>query len=125
AALLVALVIKTYLVQAFYIPSSSMEQTLLIRDRVLVNKLSYDLHPIHHGDIVVFKRPPNEGGGPEIQDLIKRVIGVPGDTIESRDGHVFVNGTELNEPYTRGLMTDNLPRQVVPAGRYFVMGDNR
>ena len=53
------------------------------------------------------------------------MIGLPNDTIEARDGHVFVNDKELNEPYTRGLLTDNLPRTVVPAGRYFVMGDNR
>ena len=125
AALLVAFVIKTYLVQAFYIPSGSMEQTLNIGDRVLVNKVSYHMHDVHRGDIVVFERPPNEGGSAEIKDLIKRVIGLPGDTIEARDGVVYINDQPLTEPYVHGQATDNLSRRVVPQGRYFVMGDNR
>src|SRR5205814_8900224 len=90
-ALILALLIKQFLVQAFYIPSESMENTLHVGDRVLVNKLSYHLHDVHHGDIVVFKRPPAEAGEPAIKDLIKRVIGLPGDTSESRDGVVYVN----------------------------------
>src|SRR3990170_1908929 len=85
-ALLVAFVIKTFLLQAFYIPSLSMAPTLKINDRVLVNKLSYDLHEIHRGDLVVFESPPNEGS--ETKDLIKRVIGLPGETVESRDGRM-------------------------------------
>src|SRR3954451_7723473 len=75
-ALLVAFVIKTFLLQAFYIPSLSMAPTLKINDRVLVNKLSYDLHPIHRGDVVVFESPPNDGSA--TKDLIKRVVGLPG-----------------------------------------------
>jgi signal peptidase I len=126
AALLVALVIKTFLFQAFFIPSESMEPTLKPGDRVLVNKLSYDLHSIHRGDIVVFKRPPSEAGNPAIKDLIKRVIGLPGDTIEAIDGKVYINGQLHNEPYLpAGTVTTNLPRRVVPPGQYFVMGDNR
>jgi len=121
-----ALVIKTFLFQAFYIPSESMEPTLKPGDRVLVNKLSYDLHHIHRGDIVVFKRPPAEAGNPAIKDLIKRVIGLPGETIEQRGGRVYINGQPLNESYLpAGTSTTNLRRQVVPAGQYFVMGDNR
>ena len=80
----VALLIRTFLVQAFYIPSGSMEPTLKPGDRVLVNKLSYDFHAVHRGDIVVFKRPPNDTSDPSIKDLIKRVIGLPGETIEAR-----------------------------------------
>src|SRR6202011_700092 len=99
AALLVALVIKTFLFQAFYIPSESMEPTLKPGDRVLVNKLSYDFHSIRRGDIVVFKRPPGEAGDPAIKDLIKRVIALPGESIEQRDGNVFINGRQLKEPY--------------------------
>jgi signal peptidase I len=126
AALLVALVIKTFLFQAFYIPSESMEPTLKPGDRVLVNKLSYDVHSIHRGDIVVFKRPPAEAGNPAIKDLIKRVIGLPGDTIEAIDGKVYINGQLQNESYLpAGTVTTNLPRRVVPPGQYFVMGDNR
>jgi signal peptidase I len=136
-ALLVAFVIKTFLLQAFYIPSLSMFPTLKVNDRVLVNKLSYDLHDIHRGDVVVFKSPPNDGSA--TKDLIKRVIGLPGDTVEARDGNIVINGQVLNEPYlprgmeTRGPMcqTDTLPgcqgndKIVVPKDRYFVMGDNR
>ncbi len=126
AALTVAIVVKTFLVQAFYIPSGSMEPTLKPGDRVLVNKLSYDLHSIHRGDIVVFKRPPSEAGDPTIKDLIKRVIGLPGDQIESRDGVVYVNGQLLKEPYLPpGTVTTSLPLTKVAPGMYFVMGDNR
>jgi signal peptidase I len=127
AALAVALVVKTFLFQAFFIPSESMEPTLKPGDRVLVNKLSYHLHPIHRGDIVVFKRPPGEAGDPTIKDLIKRVIGLPGDTIEARaDGRVYINGQPVNEPYLLpGTETTNLPKHVVAPGQYFVMGDNR
>jgi signal peptidase I len=126
AALVVALIIKTFLFQAFYIPSESMEPTLKPNDRVLVNKLSYKLHAIHRGDIVVFKRPPSEAGDPTIKDLIKRVIGLPGDTIEERGGEVFINGQELKEPYLpAGTVTTTLPLQTVGPKQYFVMGDNR
>jgi signal peptidase I len=128
AALIVALVVKTFLLQAFYIPSGSMEPTLKPGDRVLVNKLSYDLHSVHRGDIVVFKRPPSEAGDPTIKDLIKRVIGLPGDRIEGRDGVVYINGTQIKEPYLpAGTVTTSIQPggYTVPAGQYFVMGDNR
>ncbi len=126
AALLVAFVIKTFLFQAFYIPSESMEPTLKPGDRVLVNKVSYDLHSIHRGDIVVFKRPPSEANDPTIKDLIKRVVGLPGDTIEARDGQVYINGQPLKESYLPpGTVTTNLPLQKIGPGQYFVMGDNR
>lgn len=124
-ALVVALVVKTFLIQAFFIPSLSMYSTLDDGDRVLVNKVSYHLHDIHRGDIVVFERPP---GVPDdgIKDLIKRVVGLPGDVLESVDGHVYVNGKQLPEPYLDdGVTTFNLPRTQIPRGRIFVMGDNR
>ncbi len=126
AALVVAIVIKTFLFQAFYIPSESMEPTLKPQDRVLVNKLSYKLHPVHRGDIVVFKRPPSEAGDPTIKDLIKRVVGLPGETIEERDGQVYINGQQLKESYLpAGTVTNTLPPTKVGADQYFVMGDNR
>jgi signal peptidase I len=126
AALLVALVVKTFLFQAFYIPSESMEPTLSPGDRVLVNKLSYHFHPIHRGDIVVFKAPPGEASDPTIKDLIKRVIGLPGDTIEERDGKVWINDKPLNEPYLAAdTPTTSLTKHVVAPGQYFVLGDNR
>lgn len=133
-ALVVALVVKTFLIQAFYIPSASMEPTLEKGDRVLVNKLSYDLHDVRRGDVVVFELPRVAVGPDGIKDLIKRVIGLPGDTIESRDGVVFINDRRLAEPYlaantTTGNPSDGsnpaIPRQVVPEGKVFVMGDNR
>jgi len=125
AALLAALLIKTFLLQAFYIPSDSMNPTLVQRDRVLVNKLSYHFHDVHRGDIVVFKRPPGEND-PKIKDLIKRVIGLPGDTIEGRNGQILIDGRTLNEPYVakNSPMSDFSARKV-PSGHFFVMGDNR
>jgi len=133
-ALVVALVVKTFLFQAFYIPSASMEPTLEKGDRVLVNKLSYDLHDVRRGDVVVFELPPDQVASDGIKDLIKRVIGLPGDTIETRDGVVYVNDRRLDEPYLpKGTRTGDdqngnnpaIDRQVVPDGTVFVMGDNR
>ena len=147
-ALLVAIVIKTFLFQAFYIPSPSMEPTLKVGDRVLVNKLSYKLHDVHRSDIVVFERPPTDiqtvqgcDGQPvtitpptskeEVHDLIKRVVAVGGETVESRAGHIFVNGVQLNETYlaasvlTPTFDTFSAPCIRVPKGDVFVLGDNR
>jgi signal peptidase I len=125
-ALVIALLVKTFLLQAFYIPSSSMEPTLKIGDRVLVNKLSYHMHDIHQGDIVVFERPPGVSETAAIKDLIKRVIALPGQTVEARSGTVYVNGKALAETYLpSGTTTTNLPRQKVPAHHIWVMGDNR
>jgi signal peptidase I len=125
AALIIAIVIKTFLFQAFYIPSASMDPTLKVDDRVLVNKLSYHLHSVHRGDIVVFKAPPEERTE-KIKDLVKRVIGLPGNTIEARDGQVYIDDRRLKEPYLpKGMRTEDLPKTVVPAGHYFMMGDNR
>ena len=124
AALLAALVIKTYLLQAFYIPSPSMEPTLEIQDRVLVNKLSYRLHEVHRGDVLVFERPPNDLG--VIRDLIKRVVALPGETVEGRDGSVYVNGKRLAEPYLpRGTVTGQFGPEQIPPDHIWVMGDNR
>jgi signal peptidase I len=133
-ALVVALVVKTFLFQAFYIPSGSMEPTLEKGDRVLVNKLSYDLHDVHRGDVVVFELDPAEVGADGIKDLIKRVIGLPGDVIETRDGVVYINDSPLEEPYlTDGTKTGDptdgqnpsIERQTVPDGHVYVLGDNR
>ena len=138
-ALIVALIIKTFLIQAFYIPSGSMETTLDIGDRVLVNKLSYRVHDVNRGDLVVFEA--NEGAGDcgqpvsdaaatasesGIKDLIKRVIGLPGDTVEGRDGQLLVNGRLLVEPYLdEGVTTGDFAAVEIPEGCIWVMGDNR
>jgi hypothetical protein len=109
SALLIALLIKTFLFQAFYIPSESMSPTLEKNDRVLVNKLSYKMHPVHRADIVVFKAP--EGVSPDVKDLVKRVIGLPGETVEGRsDHHVYIDGKKLDEPWLpKGLGTNPFP----------------
>ena len=124
-ALLVAVLIRTLFLQTFWIPSASMNSTLKTNDRVLVNKLSYKVHDVHRGDVVVFKRPPKEANT-EIKDLIKRVIGLPGESVQGRDCKVAVDGKELTEPYVdAGKCTSDFGPITVPAGQVWVMGDNR
>jgi signal peptidase I len=139
AALLVALVVKTFLVQAFYIPSGSMEPTLEPGDRVLVNKISYDLHSVHRGDIVVFAKPASDYD-PGVSDLVKRVIGLPGETIASGpDGQILIDGKPIPQPWltqsakvspgpaivASDCGTPSATSCVIPHGDYFMMGDNR
>ena len=124
-ALIVALVVTKFLIQAFFIPSGSMLPTLAVDDRVLVNKLSYDLHEVNRGDLVVFERPASEADS-DVKDLIKRVVALEGDTVESRDGQLVVNGEPLEEPYVpAGAETSGVETQTIPPGHVFVMGDNR
>jgi signal peptidase I len=137
SALVIALLIKTFLFQAFYIPSESMRPTLNVGDRVLVNKMSYRLHDVNRGDIVVFETPPNaDDANGTIKDLVKRVIALPGETIEARDGVVYINGRQLEEPYlSNGVRTcapnsspgtcTNFGPEEIPSDHVFVMGDNR
>src|SRR5690348_14871225 len=123
-ALIIALLIKTFLFQAFFIPSESMVPTLKVHDRVLVNKLSYKLHPVHRDDIVVFKAPPDSDPG--IDDLVKRVIGLPNETVSAHGGHIYIDGKQLNEPYLpAGTSTSEFAAVKIPADHYWVMGDNR
>jgi signal peptidase I len=137
-AVVVAVLLRTFVVQTFFIPSGSMEPTLQIGDRILVNKLSYHLHGVGRGDIVVFSRPPTENcGGPEVNDLVKRVIGLPGELISLSGGDVYVNGKRLDEswlPSSEQGVTKPGPSGTsysldqpfrVPSNDYFVMGDNR
>ncbi len=123
-AIVVALVVRAFLLQAFSIPSGSMESTLEIRDRLLVNKLSYQFGDVERGDIVVFFKPDSLSS--PYEDLIKRVVGLPGDVVEGRNNQVFINGEALVEPY---LDSDVVIRDFgpvdVPDGHVFVMGDNR
>ncbi|MDW3218408.1 MAG: signal peptidase I [Acidimicrobiales bacterium] len=135
-ALAVALLIKAFLLQAFYIPSPSMDPTLRNDDRVLVNKLSYRLGDVERGDIIVFERP--EDVPSDTDDFIKRAIGLPGEVVTFSDGAVFIDGRALSEDYVGEHLTtndrlipgcDNAPAVadscLVPEGHVFVMGDNR
>jgi signal peptidase I len=137
-AVLVAVLLRAFVVQTFFIPSGSMEPTLQIGDRILVNKLSYHLHGVDRGDIVVFSRPPTENcGGPEVNDLVKRIIGLPGDVVSLANGYVYIDGKRLDESWLpsseQGITVagpagnnSNLARPYrVPTNDYFVMGDNR
>ena len=147
-ALALALLIRTFIIQAFKIPTGSMEPTLLVGDHLLVSKFSYSMHipnevpftsiqlfPDYHffssvperGDIVVFKYPKDE-----TKDYIKRVVGLPGETIQIIRQNVYINDKLLKEPYayhseppTSQAPRDNMPPLRIPEGHIFVMGDNR
>ncbi len=126
AAVGAAFAVRAYVAQSYIIPSPSMEPTLMIGDRILVDKLSYHLHDVGRGDIVVFAKPPKELADPTIKDLVKRVIGLPGDVIWSSGGRVYIDGKPLSEPWLPpGTVTTGITRQKVPPNEYFVMGDNR
>lgn len=103
-AIIIAVIVRTFIFQTFWIPSPSMAETLVHNDRVLVNKLAYRFHDVNRGDVVVFERPPNQEG--DIKDLIKRVIALPGERVSIIDGTVRINGKVLEEPYTNGLITE-------------------
>ncbi|HEY5685972.1 MAG TPA: signal peptidase I [Acidimicrobiia bacterium] len=145
AALVVAVLIKTFIIQPFYIPSGSMIPTLLIDDRVMVSKLNYRLGDPGHGDVVVFENPWAEERTESVpekavravlealgirtsqsDDLIKRVVGIGGDQLEIRSGRVYIDDAALDEPYLPQdtSMPDYGPI-TIPAGHVFVMGDNR
>ena len=132
--------------QAFFIPSGSMLPQLEVGDRIVVSKLSYRLHQPRRGDIVVFDSPTprpepqdpllermlrglGEAIGvtaPSTDEFVKRVIGLPGETVEGKSGHVFVNGREVIEPYLPpGTNTTDFQPVTVPPGALWVMGDNR
>jgi signal peptidase I len=155
-ALVAAFLVRTFVFQAFYIPSPSMGcaqcpvHTLEIQDKVMVSKISYRLHDPRRGDIVVFECPPlaacdnkprssnpvvrgvrflGERVGvipPSTEDYIKRVVGLPGETVEGRNGRVYVDGVLLHEPYlSPAVVTSDFGPRPVPPGQLWVMGDNR
>ena len=148
-AVVIAVLLRAFVAQAFRIPSASMEPQLLVGDRVVVSRLAYDAHQPRRGDIVVFDCPPATGCGdkgadalavravktvaealllrqPEIEEFIKRVIGLPGETVEGHDGHVWIDGKVLIEPYLPdGTVTSDFGPIKVEHGKLWVMGDNR
>src|SRR6266516_4217405 len=146
-AILLAVLFKTFLVQAFYIPSGSMEPTLNVSDRVLVEKVSYRFGDVKDGDVVVFVHDlpgvePEPGNPvtrffsslgqavgvapPSSRDFIKRVVGTPGDRINCEQGRLLRNGRQVSEPYLApGTTTENCAPVTVPSGKLYVMGDNR
>ena len=134
-ALGAAMLVRVFVLQQFYISGPSMETSLFQDDRVLVNKLSYRLHDVNRGDVIVFDRVTTSGGIVEHDDLIKRVIAVGGDSIQIKQCEVLVNGTPIEEPYldlvvegedlnSRCRVVD-MPSLTVPEDQLFVMGDNR
>ncbi len=134
-ALALAFVVRAFLLGTFYIPTPSMEPTLTSGDRILVNKLSYRLHDVNRGDLVVFDPPASAEPGAD--HLIKRVIGLPGETVTAVDGRILIDGGLLIEPYLAWSEgTDDFGAVPwcddggagscrVPEGHVFVMGDNR
>jgi signal peptidase I len=135
-ALGAALLVRVYVLQQFYISGPSMETTLFGNNRVLVNKLSYRLHDIRRGDVVVFDRVTTSDGTVSHDDLIKRVIALPGDTLEIKNCTVIVNSKPTVETYLdkdvlgitdpgKRCRVANMPLQTVPQKKIFVMGDNR
>jgi signal peptidase I len=130
AAVGLAFGLRAWVVQPFWIPSASMEPTLhgcpgCQPDRLLVDKLSYHLHPVRRGDVVVFTRPP--AVATTDADLVKRVIGLAGDSVRASGGLVYINNRALTEPYIPADChgTVAFGPTVVPPGDVFVMGDNR
>jgi signal peptidase I len=148
-AVVIAVLLRGFVAQAFRIPSSSMETQLLVGDRVVVSRLAYDLHEPRRGDVIVFDCPPGAGCAqqeerglaakvvdtvleslllrqPRVEEFIKRVVALPGESVQGRDGSVWINGRRLVEPYLpSGTVTSDFGPVTVAEERVWVMGDNR
>ena len=119
-AVLLAFLIRTFVFESFQVSGRSMQPTLYTNDRVLVNKLAFDFGKPKTGEIIVFKSPVIP-----TQDWIKRVIGVPGDTVSIRNDTVYINGKPYREPFLKYRQSGNYGPVKVPPGDLFVLGDNR
>lgn len=120
-AVILALIIRTFAFEPFYIPSGSMEPTLQINDEILVNKFGYHIWELQRGDIVVFKYPED----PSI-DYVKRLVGLPGEKVELKDSKLYVNNQEVAENYLpEGLKFNDFGPIEVPKGQFLMLGDNR
>ena len=119
-ALVIVLVVNIFLAQATRVEGQSMEPNLHNDQRLIVEKISYRFHEPQRGDIVVLRRPHRSS-----EPLIKRIVGLPGDTLEVKDGRVYMNGEPLDEPYLNQATWGNMPPRLVPEEHVFVLGDNR
>ena len=119
-ALVIAFVISYFIVELYLVDGPSMRPTLQSAERLVVNKFIYRFRAPERGEILVFRYPKDPS-----RDFIKRVIAVPGDTIEIKDGRVFVNQQLMNEPYILSKTRGDYPLTTIPEGHIFVMGDNR
>ena len=119
-AIVLAFLIRYFIVELYLVDGPSMRPTLQSAERLVVNKFIYRFRAPERGEILVFRYPRDPS-----RDFIKRVIAIPGDTIEIKDGRVYVNSTLLNEPYILSKTRGNYPLATVPEGHIFVMGDNR
>ena len=119
-AVVLAFFIRYFIVELYLVDGPSMRPTLLNQERLVVNKFIYRFRAPERGEVLVFRYPQDQS-----RDFIKRVIAVPGDTIEIKDGRVFVNQQLMNEPYILSQTRGDYPLSTVPEGHIFVMGDNR
>ncbi len=148
-AMVLAVLVKGFLIQAFFIPSRSMVPTLEVGDRVVVNRLAYRIGDPQYGQVVVFLKSSDDpasaapdtnaltwvrralaqglgGAPPGAEDLIKRVVGLPGDKVEGKNGRLYRNDKPVSEPYLpKGTFTSDFPPVTIRPGYYWVMGDNR
>ncbi|MEE0510795.1 MAG: signal peptidase I [Peptococcaceae bacterium] len=125
-ALAIVVVLRMFVIGMYYVPTGSMIPTLQIDDKVIATKISYQLHEPERGDVVVFKYPVNEEQGLKTVVYVKRLIGLPGETLEIKNNTVYINGTPLEEDYVNS--NTNMPDfgpVTIPEGEYFMMGDNR
>jgi len=131
AAAATTLILRSFALETFYVPTGSMSPTIAPGDRILVNKLSSVRSDLHRGDIIVFKRVAADTAPPATPDLVKRIIGLPGDTVQADGSRILIDGKPLAEPWLPRLTGEcresayQIPRTVVPPGDYFVMGDCR
>lgn len=121
-AVAIGLLVRTFIIDARYVPSTSMVPTIQPNDRLLVNKFIYHFTSPERGDIVVFKPP--EKINPQ-GDFVKRVIGLSGERVKVEDGYVYINGQKLDEPYINERPNYNMDEVIVPPGKLLVLGDNR
>jgi signal peptidase I len=122
-ALVLALIIRAFFLQVFWIPSGSMEPTLDINDRIVVNKVSYHFRQPQRLEVVVFRGVP--AMGEQKKDLIKRLVGLPGEKLEVKDGKIYINDRLIDEQHTLNEDFANFGPVNIPADSFFVMGDNR